>query len=166
MGLNQGHLEMHMAVLECHSDWGRNWVYCSEMMDAKHSTCFRTTCFGVVSHSWEFPRPEGQLCPCLGDGVQLIIWIIKTSRPDIPQVNKLAVSGSDLHVFEIIQFFFLLSSYANFNSSCTAGVKRPSPPYSERTNQSLCVLVPGYLFFPPCLFVGTASLVFPTNGRA
>ena len=65
----------------------------------------------------------------------------------------------------MIQFFFLSFPYANFNSSCTADVKRPSPLYSEKTNQRLCVLVPGYLFFPPYLFLGTTNLIFPANRK-
>lgn len=68
-----------------------------------------------------------------------------------------------MFIFDEIKF--LLFPYANFNSSCEAGVKRPSPLWSGRSNQSL-VLSPG-----TCISsfssdpLGTKDLIFSTNKR-
>lgn len=110
-----------------------------------------------------FPVQRGQSCPCLEDGVQLIVWVIKILRPDIPQVNKLAVSGADLQVFDMIQF--LVFHYADFNSTCAVGMKRPSPLCSEKTVKACVSWYLDVYFFPPYLFVGTTDLIFPNQQK-
>lgn len=65
---------------------------------AKHSACLHAIWFEVVPHNREFPSSNWQEWPCLEDWVQLIIWVMKILRADIPQANKRAMNEADFYV--------------------------------------------------------------------